>query len=120
MAMSRIGVPFSVPTHNSFGFFFFYLFLLLFKYSFLPFPPALPTTAALPPPSRFHPHLVIVHVSFIIVPANPSPFSLIILSRPLWLLSACSQYQCLWLYFACLFVSLIRFQLKVTSYGICP
>ena len=35
-------------------------------------------------------------------------------------LSNCSLFQCLWLYFACLFVLLIRFQLKVRSYGICP
>ena len=41
------------------------------------------------------------------------------LPSPLWSLSACSQFQCLWLYFACLFVLLIRFLLKVRSYGIC-
>ncbi|KAF6109647.1 hypothetical protein HJG60_010885 [Phyllostomus discolor] len=32
----------------------------------------------------------------------------------------CSQFQCLWLYFACLFVLLIRFLLKLRSYaGLC-
>ena len=31
--------------------------------------------------------------------------------QPLWLLSVCSLFQCLWLYFACLFVLLIRFHL---------
>ena len=48
---------------------------LLFKYSFLPFPPTpaqSPTPPHLPPISTTP---VIVHVSFIIVPANPSPFS---------------------------------------------
>ena len=96
-------------------------FLLLFKYSFLPFLPSSPhhpRTPQLPP--LFPPHLIIVHVSFITVPANPSPFSPINpLPSPLWSLSACSQFQCLWLYFTCLFVLLIRFQLKVRSYGIC-
>ena len=37
----------------------------------------------------------------------------------LWLLSACSLFQCLWFYFACLFVLLIRFHLYVRSYGVC-
>ena len=36
-----------------------------------------------------------------------------------WLLSVCSLFQCLWLYFACLFVLLIKFHLKVRSYGVC-
>ena len=34
-------------------------------------------------------------------------------------LSNCSLFQCLWLYFACLFVLLTRFHLKVRLYGIC-
>ena len=33
------------------------------------------------------------------------------LPPPLWLLSVCSLFQCLWSYFACLFVMLIRFHL---------
>ena len=37
----------------------------------------------------------------------------------LWLLLVCSLFQYLWLYFACLFVLLIRFHLQVRSYGIC-
>ena len=37
----------------------------------------------------------------------------------LWLLSVCSLFQCLWLYFACLFVLLIRFHLQVRSYSVC-
>ena len=38
---------------------------------------------------------------------------------PFWLLSVCSLFQCLCLYFACLFVLLIRFYLQMRSYGIC-
>ena len=37
-------------------------------------------------------------------PVNP-------LLPPHWLLPVCSLFQCLWLYFACLFVLLIRFHL---------
>ena len=47
---------------------------------------------------------------FTLFPYNPLP-------SPLWSLSACSQFQCLWLYFACLFVLLIliyRFVLMVS------
>ena len=76
----------SAPIVNFWGelvlvsFFFFYIFLLLFKYSFLPFPPALPTTSALPISLPcFHPMpLVIFHMSFIIVPAKPSTLSPVI------------------------------------------
>ena len=48
---------------------------------------------------------------FTLFPYNPLP-------SPVWSLSACSQFQCLWLYFACLFILLIRFLLKVRSSGI--
>ena len=92
------------------------LFLKLFKYSCLHFPP---TTL----PHASHPHLPLlippplgfVHVSFIVFPENPSPIS----PSPLWSLSVCSLFPCLWFYFACLFVLLIRFHLKVRSHGIC-
>ena len=52
------------------------IFLLLFKYSFLPFPPTPPYQPS--PPHLlplFLPPLIIDHMSFIIVPVNPSPFS---------------------------------------------
>ena len=64
-------------------FFFLTFFKFMFKYSFLPF--------------------ILTHLH------HPSPPHL--LPSPLWSLSACSQFQCLWLYFACLFVLLIRFHL---------
>ena len=48
----------------------------------------------------------------LIFPNYPSP-------PPLWLLSVYSLFECLWLYFAWLFVLLIRFHLQVRSYGIC-
>ena len=47
---------------------------------------------------------------------DPSSTFLII---SLWLLSVCSLFPCFWFYFARLFVLLIRFQLKVRSYGMC-
>ena len=74
------------------------------------FPPPLPSYPS-------HPHsppltltlFGFVHVSFIHVPENPTSFSSHYpLPPPLWLQSVCSQFQCLWLYFACLFVLLIR------------
>ena len=41
------------------------------------------------------------------------------LAPPLWSLSVCSLFVCLWFYFAHLFVLLIRFHLLVRSYSIC-
>ena len=46
------------------------------------------------------------------------PSCIIPLPSPLWLLSVCSLFQCLWLSFARLFVLLIRLHLQVRSYGI--
>ena len=99
--------------------FFNMYFLLLFKYSFLPFPPTLAQHSS---PSHF-PHISNPHpVNCPCVLYNYSckPFTLFpwnSLPSPFWSLSACSQFQCLWFYFACLFVLLIRFLLKVRSYG---
>ena len=67
----------------------------------------------LPPPLHYCPR-VLYNCSckpFTLFPWNSLPC-------PLWSLSAYSQFQWLWLYFACLFVLLIRFLLKVRSYGI--
>ena len=53
-----------------------------------------------------------VHVSFIHSPWWPFPYYPLFPSLPpLWLLSVCPLFQCLWLYFASLFVVLIRFHL---------
>ena len=58
--------------------FLLFNFLLLFKNSYLPFPPTPPHQPSSPYLFPLFPPLVIVHVSFIIVPVNPSPFSSII------------------------------------------
>ena len=77
-------------------------------------------------PSPSHPHLPpsilpFVHVSFILVPWWSLPFFPPVI--PSALPSGCCQFvllfQCLWLYFACLFILLIRFHWQVRSYGIC-
>ena len=84
-----------------------FFLLLLFKYSFLPFP----TTPALPPPSPVS-TLSPCYCLSVLYYCSYKPFTLFPhypLPSPLWSLSACSQFQCLCLYFACLFVLLIRF-----------
>ena len=51
----------------------------MFKYSFLPFPPTPPHHPSPPHlPPLFPPRFVIAHVSFIVIPVNPSPYSPII------------------------------------------
>ena len=86
------------------------------------FPPLLTPTAAIPTSHpRSYPSLALsmgplymfLDGPFFFFPHYPLP-------PPLWLLSVCSVFKCLWLYFACLLVLLIRLQLKVRSYGICP
>ena len=98
----------------------FLITLLLFSYSclhFLPIPLPHRSQTHLPPVSTLP--FDFVHVSFLVVPENPSPHCPF--PTPFWLLLGCSlQLQCLWLYFVCFFLLLIRFQLKVRSYGICP
>ena len=73
-----------------------------------------------PPPILEPTPFGFVHVSFYTCSLLALPlFSPIIpLPCPLWLLTVCSLFQCLWLYFACLFVALIRFHLYVRPYGI--
>ena len=93
-----------------------FIYLLLFKYSCLHFHPT-----RLPCPT--HPRLL-----FFTYPLWLSPYVLYTCSLtpfpyfpppPLWLLSVCPLFQCLWLCFACLFVLLIRFHLYVRSHCIC-
>ena len=92
-------------------FLFIYFFLLLFKCSCLHFHPFL-HHPSLPPTLKPTP-FGFVHGSFIHAPWWPLPyFPLLCLSL---LLSGYCQFvflfQCLWLYFACLFGLLIRFHL---------
>ena len=89
----------------------------VFCFSPQPSPPPQPSPLPplFPPPPHCYCPCVLYNCSFkpfTLSPYNPLP-------SPLWSLSACSQFQCLWLYFACLFILLIRFPLKVRSYGIC-
>ena len=87
-------------------------FLLMFKYNCLYF---LPTTLPSPQNPTFH---LLSHcpLALSMCPLhmfldNPSSFlPHYPLPTPLWLLSVCSIFQCLWLYFVC-FVLFIRFHL---------
>ena len=92
--------------------FYLFIFLLLFNRVFSIFtPPCLLPHPS--PPSTLEPTpFDFVHGSFIHVPWWPFPyFPPLSLFPPLWLLSVCSLFQCLWLYFAYLIVLLIRFHL---------
>ena len=85
-----------------------------------PYPSLIPSPPHLPPFSDPHPTprccpCVLYKCSY--KPFNLFPWKSLL--SLLWSLLAFSQFQCLWLYFACLFVLLIRFLLKVRSYGIC-
>ena len=82
------------------------IFLIVFQIQLSPF---LPHPS--PPPTLEPTAFSFVHVSFIHVPWWPfSYFPLLSLSLPpLWLLSVCSLFQSLWLYFACLFIMLVSF-----------
>ena len=64
-------------------------------------PPLPPPQPNLLPSFASTPALGFVHVSFIVVPENPSPHCP--LPSPRWLLLDCSQFQCLWLYVVCFF-----------------
>ena len=91
----------------SIGFAFFILFfLLLFKYSCVHFPP--PLSLAPPTPTshtQSFPSLALSLCPLYLFLDNLSPsFPLL---PPLSLLSVCSLFQCLWLYFACLFCWLV-------------
>ena len=99
---------------------FIYLFIYLFIFHIFivvqvqlsPFPSHFPTPQPSPLPTLDLTPFGFVHVSFVDVPENPSPFLLHYpFPPPLWSLSVCSYFQCLWLSFACLFVLLMRFHL---------
>ena len=79
-----------------------------------------PLPQSSPPPSPVS--TLLCYCTYVLYNCSCKPFTLFPhypLPSPVWSLSAFSQFQCLWLYFACLFVLLIRFQLKVRPYGIC-
>ena len=109
----------SVPPKDLFFFFFIVFIVVQFQYSCLfPHCSSLPCSPALRqsiPTTIIH-----AHESYICVPwLASSPSSPVIpLTTFLWSLSVCSSFPSLWLYFAHLFVLLIRFHLQVRLHGI--
>ena len=89
-----------------------------FKYCCLHFHPTISPHPYLPP-LNLHPLALSLCPLYIFLEALPIFFSIIPLP-PLWLLSVCSLFQCLWLYFACLFVLLIRFHPAIPPLGLYP
>ena len=89
------------------------LFLLLFKYSCVhPCPTTL--TPPQPSPPSSPDSTLPWFCPCVLYSCSRKPFppsSHFTLLPPFWLLSDCSLIQCLWLYFACLFVLLISFHL---------
>ena len=79
--------------------------IVSFKLLLLSFPPFFSLFTPSPSPS---PPALSLLLFLLSLPPIPFPLSF---PHPLWLLSACSLFPCLWLYFACLFVLLIRFHL---------
>ena len=95
------------------NFYLLFIYLLLFKYNC----PHFHHTSS---PHPIHPHLTPSNLPLWLCPCVLYTCSLtalplfspnIPLPPLIWLLSVCSLFQCLWLYFACLFVLLIRFHL---------
>ena len=104
-----------------FNFNFFKDFLLLFYYSCLNFPPLPSPTLHTPCSHSQFPHCCpcpwVIHTCSL---ASPFPFSPpLSTTPPLWSLSVCSMFPCLWFYFVHQFILFIRFPLQVRSYGIC-
>ena len=117
-------IPFSILFPQSIILFFvifayWYSFLLLlFKYSCLHFPP--PPLPPTPPISISYPQSYPLWLCLCVLytcslKTLPSFSPMIDLLPPLWSLSVCSLFPCLWFYFACLFVLFIRFCLKLRS-----
>ena len=76
-----------------------------------------------PPPRLTHPapflHLALSTCPLSMFRDSPSPVCPCYPSSPSpLLLSDCSLFQCFWLYYACLFILLIRFHILVRLYGI--
>ena len=109
---------FHVTPYTSSLFFFYFLSIIFFSFVFFYSSSStvvsifLPTTSPIPPIPAYPLWLfpcVLYTWSLMTLPLFFSP--IITLHSPLWLLSACSLFQCLWLYFACLFVLLTSFYL---------
>ena len=95
---------------------FIYIFLHIFNchsstiVSISPMP--LPPTLAIPTSHPWsYPPLALSMCPLYMFLDDPAPSSPLCPPPRLWLLSVCSLFQCLWLYFACLFVLLFRFHL---------
>ena len=76
------------------------------------FPPPLspaPPTPTSHLPLRILPCSGFAHGFFIHLPWGPFPFFPPLSPSPVWLLSVCSLFHCLWFYFACLFVLFISY-----------
>ena len=105
-------------------FIFYWVFFPFFNFivvqvqlsAFSPIPslPLLP-----PPPSILTPLALSMGPSYMFLDNLSPSFLCYPPPPPLWFPSVCSVFQCLWFYFACLFVLLIKFHLKVKSDGIC-
>ena len=104
------------------------VFCTLFKFFYccsitvVPISPHYPTLPYPPPPPTFNPlpslSLSMGPLYMFLDLTLPLLSPVISLPPPLWSLSVCSLFPCLWFYFS-LFVLLIRFHLQVKSYGIC-
>ena len=88
----------SIPSTNSFLNLFVFFIVVLVQLS--PFSPH-----HAPHPPQTYPLWLCPYVLYTCsLMALPLISPIILLSPPLWLLSVCSLFQCLWFYFACLFV----------------
>ena len=109
------------PTRKYLTFLYYFYFFIVVQVQFSTFFPH-PSPAPQPPSL---PHLPPISTPLHCCPCvlyncSCKPFTLFLLKSlpsPLCSLSACFQFQCFWLYFASLIVFLIRFLLKVISYG---
>ena len=95
-----VGIGGSVVEINMFIFSFFYCCSNTVVSIFLP--PLLPSH-----PQSFPPLALSMSSLYMFLDEPSLSFPCYLPSTPLWLLSVCSLCQCLWLYFACLFVLLI-------------
>ena len=91
---------------------FFNIFVVVVQVQLSPISPHYPPHPS-PPPTLEATLFDFVHVSLTVTMVLDGPSSIFphypLSAPPHWLLSVCSLFQCLWLYFACLFVLFIRF-----------